>query len=187
MKRIFIFHGWRENPQSAFFPWLKEELQKFGYEVVVPLLPHADNPNVEEWTKSIEEVLRGQNKDTAIIAHSLGGTAVLKCLEKINGSFQIEKTILIAPAINKVLNLPESVLEMAKPWIELTFDENKIKKSTKEIFGFFSDDDQRVPLVTEKVLREKFGAKTYVEHGKGHYAQAGQGPDIEVLKRIFLL
>jgi predicted alpha/beta hydrolase family esterase len=30
MKRVIIIHGWEASPESNWFPWLKNELEKKG-------------------------------------------------------------------------------------------------------------------------------------------------------------
>ena len=42
-KRVFIIHGWEGYPEECWFPWLKTEIEKTGFEVVVPNMPDADN------------------------------------------------------------------------------------------------------------------------------------------------
>ncbi|PIN68395.1 hydrolase, partial [Candidatus Woesearchaeota archaeon CG11_big_fil_rev_8_21_14_0_20_57_5] len=36
MKTVFIFHGTEGYPEENWFSWLKQELERIGYQVVVP-------------------------------------------------------------------------------------------------------------------------------------------------------
>lgn len=45
-KRVFIIHGWSGSPEENWFPWLKKELENSGFEVHVPQIPDADNPEL---------------------------------------------------------------------------------------------------------------------------------------------
>ncbi len=46
MKRVFIVHGWDGYPTEGWFPWLKAELEKRGFTVAVPAMPHPERPTV---------------------------------------------------------------------------------------------------------------------------------------------
>jgi len=35
-KRLFIVHGWGFNPRMNGYPWVKKELEKKGFMVVIP-------------------------------------------------------------------------------------------------------------------------------------------------------
>ena len=56
MPKAYIIHGWTETPESAFFPWMKEELEKRGYDVAIPLLPNTNVPLVDEWIDFLMEL-----------------------------------------------------------------------------------------------------------------------------------
>ena len=49
MKKAYIFHGWQGNSQENWLPWLKEQLEKEGFKVIVPDFPDSDNPDLESW------------------------------------------------------------------------------------------------------------------------------------------
>ncbi|MBI5073039.1 hypothetical protein HZA99_04435 [Candidatus Woesearchaeota archaeon] len=43
MKYAIIVHGTDGHPQENWFPWLKEKLKLYGYEVFVPQFPTPQN------------------------------------------------------------------------------------------------------------------------------------------------
>jgi len=76
---------------------------------------------------------------------------------------------LVAGWLEKLESLyEEEEIEIAKPWLETPIDFDNIKKRTKNIVAIFSDDDEFVPLYNVDKFKEKLGAKTIVEHAKGH-------------------
>ncbi|MEX2028374.1 MAG: hypothetical protein WD988_02640 [Candidatus Curtissbacteria bacterium] len=36
MKNVIVFYGYGETPQSFWYPWLKSELLKKGFQVSIP-------------------------------------------------------------------------------------------------------------------------------------------------------
>ena len=36
MKRVVIVHGWGGSPEDNWIPWLRKEMEKGGFEVIVP-------------------------------------------------------------------------------------------------------------------------------------------------------
>lgn len=48
-KRAFIIHGWDGYPDEGWFPWLKTELEKNGFQVHVPAMPKSAEPKIEAW------------------------------------------------------------------------------------------------------------------------------------------
>jgi len=41
-ERAFIIHGYLGYPTEAWLPWLKAMLEKRGYQVWLPAMPHPD-------------------------------------------------------------------------------------------------------------------------------------------------
>lgn len=83
MKNAIILHAMEDGPVNHWYPWLKQELEKKGYEVWVPQLPDTNNPQLSKWIPFIMEGGKFSG-DTVIIGHSAGGACVLAVLEKLN-------------------------------------------------------------------------------------------------------
>ncbi|TSC81747.1 MAG: Uncharacterized protein G01um101420_852 [Parcubacteria group bacterium Gr01-1014_20] len=60
--------------------------------------------------------------------------------------------------------------EIAKPWLEQSINWEKVKSHCNQFTGIFSDDDPHVLLSDSKIFEAKLGAKTIIEHGKGHFS-----------------
>lgn len=99
--KILAVHGWN-GLGANLFPYFHPLLQK-GYSVVTFDAPahgisEGEQTNYFEITDTVRAMVNsiGQNSLAGIVAHSLGGAAVINCLskEKI-----ITKTALIAPAL----------------------------------------------------------------------------------------
>lgn len=66
-----ILHGWGGNSQNGWKPWLKNELEKMGYDVIVPDLPNTWEPNLDEQLKFLGQYKNTISKDSIIIGHSI--------------------------------------------------------------------------------------------------------------------
>ena len=82
MKNAFIFHGTGGHAGENWFPWLKSELEKIGYEVFIPQFPTPENQTLEMWMEAFGNYEKELNSDTLLIGHSLGGAFLLRLLEK---------------------------------------------------------------------------------------------------------
>jgi uncharacterized protein len=158
MKAI-IFHGTGGSPDSNWIPYIKEGLEKKGYEVVVPSLPNSDNPNLKD---SLQMALAlPYDSDTILIGHSSGASLILSVLENIDA--KVRQAILVA-GFFEPLNSPEP-----EPMVQEVYDWEKIKLHCQEFIFINSDNDPWG--CTDKVgsaLQERLGGKLIVATGQGH-------------------
>lgn len=168
-KRAYIIHGWCGHPSEGIKPWLKSKLEENNYLVESRQMPNADFPIVKEWVDFMKEMINDPDKDVTLIGHSLGCPAILHYLESLPEGIVIDKVVMIAGVVNKINNISEEQNNFIMPWLQNNLDVKKIKKSVNKIFAFFSDNDPFIPLETEEIMREKFGAKTFIESKKGHF------------------
>jgi len=47
MKNAILLHGTSDSPNRYWFPYIKMELEKSGYDVWPPQLPEHETPNLE--------------------------------------------------------------------------------------------------------------------------------------------
>ncbi|OGG48949.1 hypothetical protein A3G63_01800 [Candidatus Kaiserbacteria bacterium RIFCSPLOWO2_12_FULL_52_8] len=172
MKRTIIVHGWADHPENAWFPWLKTELDKKGYEVEVPVMPDAKRPVITAWVGHLSTLLDGvgPNDELTLIGHSIGCQTILRTLEITRG-LKIKKVILVAGWLT-LTNLETSDEEnIAAPWLTAPIDFDKVRSAADSFTAILSDNDQWVPLEkTKKAFESKLGARVIVEHGRGHFA-----------------
>lgn len=168
-KTVYSLHGWGGVPEGGYRPWLKRELEQRGFIVKTPVLPNSVKPQVFEWLSYLQELITEPYEDVILVGHSLGGQLTLRFLENLPEGAKIGKVLLVAPVIDQIMGLKEEEEKIAKSWLR-PIDYGKVKKSTNKIVAMFSDDDPWIPLSSEQVAREQFGAETIIEHGMGHYA-----------------
>ena len=161
MKNAIIFHGTSCTPTSYWFPSIKAFLEKRGYNVWVPQLPDADNPELSKW---LPKALEGKyTEDTIIMGHSAGGPLVLSVLENINVT--IHKAILVAGFARQLRigkNTPDRILQPAYNW-------KKIKTTAKDIIFINSQDDPWTIDHEEGLyMWKKVGGTLICREGEGH-------------------
>jgi len=166
MKNAYLVHGWEGNPDNCWFPWLKTELEKLDYNVVIPAMPESDSPEINAWINKLQDICE-LNEQTIMIGHSIGCQAILRFLEKT--AKKIKAVFMVAGFIN--LNHLETEEEqiIAKPWLTTPIDFDKIKTLAKYI-AFFSDNDPDVDMDDSEIFSEKLNAKIIIEHDKGHFS-----------------
>lgn len=172
MKKAYIIHGWGGNPEEPMHKWIKSSLEKEGYIVVAPEMPNPDVPKIKSWLNKIRKIVNNLNEDTLFIGHSIGCQAVLRYVETLEDK-KVGKIILIAPWMHldeeTIKEEGEESANIAKPWVETPIDWFKVKKNSREIIAFFSDDDPFVPVSEENLFKKNLDAKTLILNKRGHF------------------
>jgi hypothetical protein len=162
-KRAFIIHGWQGNPNSNWFPWLKAELAKLGYEVFVPAMPDSYKPQAKDWIGCMNATIGIPTKSDYLIGHSLGVIAILRYLEQLKEGQEIGGAVLAAGFSYNNLGIKDCDSFFYTP-----VDWAAIKGHCRNFTVLHSDDDPYVPLAHSAVFKEKLGAKLIIEHGMRH-------------------
>src|SRR3989338_6493172 len=82
-KRAFIIHGWDGYPDEGWFPWLKAELEKNGFQVHVPAMPESAEPKIETWVSHLSKAVGDVDENTYFVGHSIGCQTILRFLESL--------------------------------------------------------------------------------------------------------
>jgi len=132
MKNVIILHGTGDSPEGFWFPWLKKELENEGYDVWVPQLPDADDPEMDKWLPFILE--NGKfTEETILIGHSAGAAIILALLEDLK--VKIKQAILVSGySFSTGKDGVNGVLRKVYDW-------KKISESTQEKIIFINSDN----------------------------------------------
>ncbi|MBS3114192.1 serine hydrolase family protein [Candidatus Woesearchaeota archaeon] len=160
---FFIIHGVYANPEANWFPWLKTELEKRGFEVIVPKFPTPLDQSLESWLRVFSHYEDKINEETVLIGHSLGTAFILNYLEKT--SKKIKAAFFVA-GFHKLLN--SSYDEINKTFVDKEFKWGKMKNNCNKFFVFASDNDPYIPLGITKELAKILDAKLTIIHNGGH-------------------
>jgi len=170
-KRVFIIHGWGGQPDLGWMLWLRKELEGRGFEVVAPQMPETDVPKIEKWVPFLEEKVGEADENTYFVGHSIGCQTILRYLEKLPENKKIGGALFVAGWFNlkPETSEDEDDIKAAKPWLETPIDFEKILTHIKKFTAIFSDNDPYVPIEDAELFKQKLGAKTIIEHNKGHF------------------
>ncbi|MBS3104806.1 serine hydrolase family protein [Candidatus Woesearchaeota archaeon] len=166
---FFIIHGVYADPNANWFPWLKKELEKRGYECSVPKFPTPLDQTLESWFRVLANYVDKINEESVLIGHSLGAAFILNYLEKANK--KIKAAILVAP-FHKLLGIQYD--EINKTFIDKEFYWEKIKNSCSRFYIFASDNDEYIPFEVTKEITKNLNAELNIVANGGHLnAKAG--------------
>ena len=178
---VIIIHGSFGSPEENWFPWLKEELEKLGHQVFVPVFPTPEGQSLDAWMKVFEEYRQYLDKETILVGHSLGPAFILNVLEGVNKS--VKASFFVAGFVGN-LNNPEFD-ELNRSFADRVFDWEKIKKNGGKFFVFCSDNDPYVPVEKAKELAKKLGIEAEMIKEAGHFNEnAGYTKFPMLLKKI---
>lgn len=175
MKKVYIIHGWDGSPDEPLFLWFDKNLTDKGYEVKRLSMPDPKVPVIEKWIGKLREEIT-PDENTILVGHSVGCQAVMRYLETQDESIRIAGILLLAPWMHldqtTIEEEGEEVVEIARPWMEIPINFEKVKNISPKITAIFSDNDVFVPVSEEKFFADKLDAKTIMEHEKGHLGPA---------------
>ncbi len=144
---FFIIHGAYGNPEENWFPWLKKELEKKGYEVIIPKFPTPIGQSLESWLRVLNKYDNQIHADTVMIGHSLGVPFILNYLEQTDK--EIKAAFLVAGYHHVLEN---QFKEMNKSFVDKKFNWNKIIENCEKFVVIGSDNDEYIPIETTRQL-----------------------------------
>ncbi|MFH1771115.1 MAG: alpha/beta hydrolase [archaeon] len=165
MKKAILIHSTGGDPDECWYPWLKQELEKRGYEVLIPSFPTPAGQTLENWMNFFEPYWKEVDKETILVGRSIGVPFVLRILEKLDKP--VKAAFLVAGFCSDLK------LEEFKPYVdsfvEQPFDWDKIRNNCKKFVVYHSNDDPIVKLSFGEEMAKRLQTKlTLIKEG-GHF------------------
>lgn len=172
-KRVIIVHGWEGHPGNAWFPWIKQELETRGFEVVIPQLPDTETPRIEKWVPKLAETVGTPDENTYFVGHSMGNQTIARYLETLPDNVRVGGAVFVAGFFKHITNADNNAgeTETRKHWLEAPIDLMKVRSHLPKSVAIFSDDDPYVPLDNQDDFRDKLGSEIVIEHAKSHFSK----------------
>lgn len=165
MKKALIIHGAYGKPDENWIPWLKQELEKREYEVVIPRFPTPENQSLDSWSEIYKEYNQHIDTESILIGHSIGATFILSILEK--RLRPVKGTFFVAGFISSLEN--EELNKINSTFYEKDFDWDTIKKNAGKVFIYGSDNDPYVSEQKIEELSQKLDAEPIIIEEAGHF------------------
>jgi uncharacterized protein len=143
---------------GSWYPSVKNALSDLGLEVIAKDMPDPELARKEFWLPFIEENI---DDDSIIIGYSSGAVAALRYLEDHSCSL----LILIG------LHYTDLGIESEKQsgYFDAPWEWEKVKKNTKKIVMFASQDDPFIPIEQPRFAKEKLNAEYHEFLNEGHF------------------
>ncbi len=175
--KFLIIHGFKASSKTNFFPWLKEELEKKGHQVIIPDLPNPEKPDPDEWIKTLLESMPIVKDDTIIIGHSLGAPTALRYLEAAEVGSTPKACILISPPWNIKSDVFSGFFLS-----ELDFDVLMWKASRFVIIH--DKEDKIIPFDHAEKYAEVLAARIIKTKGNGHFKSDRYPEILKVINKV---
>ncbi len=165
MKNFFIIHGSDGHSKENWFPWLKSELEKKGFECIVPDFPNVNGKHyLDQWYHVIDKYKDKITNETVFITHSRGTSFILNLL--MDYDLKISSLYIVGGFVEYLWQEEGKPLDsfFARP-----FDYVKIKNNCKEIINFQSDNDPYIPVEHGLKVSKLLNAQYVLVKGAGHF------------------
>ena len=158
--------------------YLEHKLGK-NFEIIRPRMPLQDNAKYEEWKINFERYFPKLKNNIILIGASLGGIFLAKYLSENKFPKKILATYLVCPPFDNSLSSEDLV-----GGFSLKSDLSRLEKNSKNLYLFFSKDDEVVTLAHAKKYEKKLkNAKiTIFESKNGHFQISEFSEIVKIIK-----
>lgn len=164
-KRAFIIHGYEGRPEHGWSLWLKDQLTQNGFEAVVPAMPNADHPKMDEWIGTINTLVGEADEQCFFVGHSLGVIALLRYIEQLPADTTIGGAVLVA-GFTSDLGIADLSHFFTTP-----IDWERIRSHGGKYIAIHSDNDPWVSThYADKFFAPQLNAEVLLQHGMKHFS-----------------
>ena len=166
MDNYFIIHGSFGSPYSNWFGWLHEFIETEGKQVYVPDIPiGVGYQNYKNWSALLRNYLDLGliSENTTIIAHSIAPVFISKFLTE--NEIKVKKLIFVC-GFNNYLGINDEYDAVNESMYFNNLED--VKKYSKEIICFYSDNDPYVKYDVEKDFADKVATEQIILPKGGH-------------------
>ena len=160
MKVIFVPGNGGGSPKDNWFPYLKEELEKLGIQVIASEFPDNDLASEAAWIPFLKNDLHADDQ-TILVGHSSGAIAAMRFAE----NYKLLGSILVG-AYHTDLGLPT---EQQSGYFNRPWNWKTIRSNQQWIIQFASVDDPWIPIKEARFVHKKLHTEYYEYTNQGHF------------------
>ena len=160
---------------------MKENLEKKGFEVIMPQMPHTENPVMGEWVGTLAALVGKPDGNAFLVGHSLGVVCILRYLEALKGKEKIGGAVLVAG-----LAMDTDIPEIKNFFPKKSYNWAEAKKHCPKFITINSDNDYYIPLSHGEEFKKELGAELIVMQKHGHFSSADGFTELPVLLQSVL-
>ncbi len=166
--RFFLIHGAYGNPDENWFPWLMNELENQGHDVIVPEFPTPEGQKLDNWMNVFDDYFELMDNNSIFVGHSLGPAFILSVLEKINK--KVKACFFVSPFLGKIGD--PRFDDINETFVCKDFDWEKIKKNCDKFFIYFGDNDPYLDVKDAEKISKPLGVEIKLIKNGGHLNEA---------------
>ena len=167
MKTAFIIHGFNGDTSYTFGPSLTSFLEGKGYKVFLPKFPIRSEASYKKWSKILDEYKSNFNKDTIVVAHSIGNPFFIRYLNTNN----LESKLYVSVAgFCDLFKVPDRE-DLNNAFIDFAVNDENIEYLKKHVpyrFSLYSDTDHVIPFNILESFINKIDSSPIFIKGVGH-------------------
>lgn len=168
--RIVYIHGNGASHWSfAWAKWLKEELEKRGYETFFETMPDSVIARGEYWLPFLEQHIKAGENDV-IVGWSSGAVAAMRYAE----GHTLRGSVLVGPCTTDL----GIELEKQSGYFDTPWQWQKIKDNQQHIALFYSDNDPFIPQEQFEIVAQELAPEVKKFHGRGHFIEENTFPEL---------
>jgi len=160
MKVIFAPGNGGGSPKDNWFPYLKEQLELLGVQVIASEFPDSQLARESFWVPFLRDELKADS-DTVVVGHSSGAIAAMRLAETV----PLLGSVLVG-AYHTDLGMPT---EKVSGYFDRPWNWEKIRKNQRWIIQFASQNDPWIPIEEARTVHEKLNTEYYESPDQGHF------------------
>ncbi len=144
-KTAFIIHGFNGDTTYTFGPWLKQELENLGYDVIMPEFPIRSEATYSGWSSILDNYISSFNEDSIIVCHSIGNPFIIKYIS--DRKLKVKLYISVA-GFCKLFTVPDRE-DLNNAFLDFKISNENINYCKSNIlyrYSLYSDNDHVIPF-----------------------------------------